>query len=148
MVVSMQWPFKCRQTVQEYKSIADYKQSLQCWYCFLRSDGWKAYNKLADHLDLDDVLHYPVNHSENYVDPETGAHTQTIEGFWRQLKAWLPNFGLKPTDLPSYIGAFCWYRYCKQRKLDFFLHFLRCISNKRPFLNENLPNATMQEVGI
>ena len=29
------------------------------------SDGWKAYNKLADNLDLDDVLHYSVNHSKN-----------------------------------------------------------------------------------
>ena len=112
------------------------------------SDGWKAYNKLADNLDLDDVLHYSVNHSKNYVDPETGAHTQTIEGFWRQFKAWLPNFGLKPADLSTYIGFFCWYLYCKQRKVDFFLHLLRCISNKRPFLVENLPNATMHEVDV
>ena len=46
------------------------------------SDGWKAYNKLADHLDLADVLHLPVNDLENYVDPETGAHmhTQAVEG--------------------------------------------------------------------
>ena len=47
------------------------------------SDGWKAYNKLIDHLDMEDILHYLVNHSENYVDPSTVAHTQTIEGFWR-----------------------------------------------------------------
>ena len=40
------------------------------------SDGWKAYHKLADHLDLEDVLHFPVNHSENYVDPDTGAHAK------------------------------------------------------------------------
>ena len=39
------------------------------------SDGWHAYHKLADQLDLEDVLHFPVNHSENYVDPNTGAHT-------------------------------------------------------------------------
>ena len=42
------------------------------------SDGWRAYHELAEHLDSEDVLHYPVNHSENYVYPETGAHTQTI----------------------------------------------------------------------
>ena len=45
------------------------------------SDGWKAYNKLEQHLDLEDIIHYPVNHSNNYVDPVTRAHTQTIEGF-------------------------------------------------------------------
>ena len=42
------------------------------------SDSWHAYHKLATHLDVENVLHYPVNHSENYVYPETGAHTQTI----------------------------------------------------------------------
>ena len=35
------------------------------------SDGWKAYYELAEHLDVDDALHYAVNHSENFVDPET-----------------------------------------------------------------------------
>ena len=45
------------------------------------SDGWRTYNKLINHLDLEDILHFPVNRSENNVDPITGAHTQTIEGF-------------------------------------------------------------------
>ena len=61
-----------------------------------RSDGWKASNKLAEHLELDYILPYPVNHSENFLDRETGVHTQTIEGFWRQCKAYLSSFGLKP----------------------------------------------------
>ena len=50
------------------------------------SDGWKAYFKLAEHLDIEDALHFPVNHSKNYVDPDTGAHTQTIESLWVMLK--------------------------------------------------------------
>jgi len=33
------------------------------------SDGWKAYLKLNENVDLDDTLHFAVNHSENYVDP-------------------------------------------------------------------------------
>ena len=63
------------------------------------SEGWKAYNKLKEHLILEDCEHFPVNHSENFVDPETGAHTQTIEGLWRQCKAYLPTFGMKPKAL-------------------------------------------------
>ena len=107
------------------------------------SDGWKAYEKLEEHLDLEDIIHYPVNHTTNYVDPTTGAHTQTIEGFWRQCKARLPTFGLKPKYLGIYVGSFCWYRYCKQRNLDSFIHLLRCIAEKRPFLNFSLPMGTM-----
>ena len=74
-------------------------------------------NKLAEHLELDDVLHYSVNHSKNYVNPETGAHTQTIEGLWGQIKDFLPTHGMKPCDLHSYLGWFMWTRFCKQRNL-------------------------------
>ena len=97
---------------------------------FFCSDGRKVYDNLE------------MNHSANYVDPETG-HTQTIEGFWRQCKAKLPSFGLKPKYLVIYIGSFCWCRYCKQRNLDFFIHLLSCIAEKRSFVEYNLPISTM-----
>ena len=32
------------------------------------------------------MSHQTVNHSINYVDPTTGAHTQTIERTWSQVK--------------------------------------------------------------
>ena len=70
-------------------------------------DGWKAYNQLIEHLDLDDILHFPVNHSENYVDPSTGAQTQAIEDFWRQFKSFLPTFGLKPKYLKHFLVVSC-----------------------------------------
>ena len=70
------------------------------------SDGWKAYHCLAEHLELQDVVHYPVNHLKNYVNPDTGAHTQTIEGLWSHVKDFLPVHGMKPCDLGSYLGWF------------------------------------------
>ena len=89
-------------------------------------DGWEAYGKLANHLDLEDCLHYPINHSANYVDPDTGAHTQTIGGLWHHCKDFLHTSGMKLCDAHSYLGAFMWYRYAKQRKLDMFLFLLKC----------------------
>ena len=88
------------------------------------SDGWKAYAKLSENAELEDTLHFPVNHTNNYGNPVTGAHTQSIEGTWIHCKNFLPTYGVKPNSLDSYLSTFMWMRYVKQRKLDIFRHFL------------------------
>jgi hypothetical protein len=60
------------------------------------SDRWGVYydnhNKISKLVSLildDEELEYDhdtVNHKENFVDPDTGANTQTIECYWRHLK--------------------------------------------------------------
>ena len=107
------------------------------------SDGWKAYHKLKEHLELEDCDNFAVNHSKNFVDPESGAHTQTIEGLWRHCKNFLPAFGMKPKDLSTYLGTFLWHRFCKQRKLDMFIKFLKCASEVHPPVKNVLPTGTM-----
>ncbi|RWS09719.1 putative transposase-like protein, partial [Leptotrombidium deliense] len=46
------------------------------------SDCWSAYGG----LQAEGFVHFTVNHSYNFVDPATGANTQTIESMWRALK--------------------------------------------------------------
>ena len=48
----------------------------------IHSDMWRAYSSLVNH----GYTHNAVNHSENFIDPTTGAHTQTIECVWRHVK--------------------------------------------------------------
>ena len=43
------------------------------------SDVWRAYDCLHDK----GYVHLTVNHHLNFVDPDTGAHTQHIESIWR-----------------------------------------------------------------
>ncbi|EEC12919.1 conserved hypothetical protein, partial [Ixodes scapularis] len=50
---------------------------------------WKGHNGLwTVHNELGHMVlnHLTVNRSENFVDPETGAHTQMIKSAWTALK--------------------------------------------------------------
>jgi len=41
----------------------------------VHSDKWRAYSTLKNY----GFLHQTVDHSKNFIDPHTGAQTQTIE---------------------------------------------------------------------
>ena len=57
------------------------------------------------------VLISGMNHSENFVDPYTGAHTNTIEGLWNAVKKKLKRMcGTFKHQLPSYLDEFNWQR--------------------------------------
>jgi len=51
----------------------------------IHSDEWPAYSSLTQ----EGYVQETVNHQHNYVDPDTGAHTQTIE---LSFMAWRKNF--------------------------------------------------------
>ena len=53
------------------------------------SDCWKAYSS----PNKEGFSHLSVNQSINFVDPETGTQTNTIESTWRALKKSLPKNG-------------------------------------------------------
>ena len=68
-------------------------------------------DKFSPYFNLNDVgyIHLMVNHSENFVDPYTGAHSNTIEGLWSQVKWKLKAMnGTTGTKLPGYLDEFNW----------------------------------------
>lgn len=85
------------------------------------SDCWKAYDCLNDY----GYEHLQVNHSLNYKDPETGAHTNSIEGSWAQAKKGIPSGGRRKYFMAGYLARFMFLRMCKAKGLDPFIEFCR-----------------------
>ena len=82
------------------------------------SDCWAAYRNLHEH----GYRHMTVNHSENFVDPHTGAHTQTIESTWGALKNFLRGVGRNlGKHLNEYILEFLYRRKHHERLFDALL---------------------------
>ena len=72
----------------------------------IHSDQWAAYRQLHNHPDY---TYQAVNHSENFVDPETGVHTQAIESYWSNAKLKFKKMkDVSSEQLPSYLDERMW----------------------------------------
>lgn len=81
----------------------------------LMTDDYRAYKSIAH---IEGYNHSSVNHSaKQYVDGK--VHTNTIEGFWSQLKRSIDGtyHVVSPKYLSSYLGEFV-FRYNHGRRMD------------------------------
>lgn len=65
----------------------------------IMTDCWKGYDQLRN----EDFQHFTVNHSLNFVDPTTGAHTQNIERLWVEVRKRVPKGGFRAEYLDEYL---------------------------------------------
>uniref|UniRef100_A0A0G4I302 ISXO2-like transposase domain-containing protein n=1 Tax=Chromera velia CCMP2878 TaxID=1169474 RepID=A0A0G4I302_9ALVE len=75
----------------------------------LYSDMWKGYctARIVDTLVSG---HNTINHSKDFVDPETGVHTNTIESTWRVLKARVPRSSWRESRILPRLTEMQWRR--------------------------------------
>lgn len=72
------------------------------------SDKWKAYSGIPK-IDGYEFKHLTVNHSEHFVDPDTGATTNHIEAMWGAFKRRrVTSFGNNRALLRSHLNEFMW----------------------------------------
>ena len=87
------------------------------------TDCWRGYIK--DDLEALGIAHDSVNHSYNFVDPETGVHTNHIEGTWRAIK-WdgVPVRHRTEEFIDNDLITFIWRR---KNNVNLWDKFLECV---------------------
>jgi hypothetical protein len=88
-------------------------------HSIIRTDLWRGYN-----LEGLNVIHQTVNHSENFVDPITGVHTNTIEGFWNGLKYHIAPRNRNQNDIDEHLLEEIWRRKHQENLWNAFLDAL------------------------
>ena len=69
------------------------------------SDEWRAYCRLGGM----GYTHKTVNHSQNFVDPITGAHTQQVESMWSSCKRMMRETKtMHSTLFETYLPEYMW----------------------------------------
>ena len=93
------------------------------------SDSWKGYSFLDEALFPQPYLHESVNHSKNFINPETGANTQKEERLWRELKEKKKRMqGIPRDDVDLYLSEFWWKREMKLQRKDLFISSCEMLS--------------------
>ena len=86
----------------------------------VHTDCWKGYLNIEE----SGFKHKTVNHSENFVDPETGAHTNTIEGLWNGIKLQIAPRNRNKDLIEAHLFEFIWRKVNKDCLWDAFIEAL------------------------
>ncbi|GFU38847.1 mitotic-spindle organizing protein 2A [Trichonephila clavipes] len=108
------------------------------------SDCWKAYNCLSH----EGYQHLRFNHSLTFKDPETGAHTNSIEGTLSAIKRSLRNHAAHVEgEFNHYLIEYMWRRRRGHSMDDVFRELLRAITTLYPPMEKDVPSHMTATAG-
>jgi len=85
------------------------------------TDKWRAYDVLSN----ENFRHFSINHSSNFIDPQTGVHTQNIERLWREMRSNIPRYGTRDYHYIHYLSEFLFKRlYNYNERIDAFFKIM------------------------
>ena len=115
----------CRDNKRDKKTLTDMLLKYVEVGTTVVSDMWAGYKNFNKY----GYKHVTVNHSEHFVDPTTGAHTQKIEGAWHLLKRRLGRGGLRKKSMAMHLAEYMFQKHIRKGGSDPFLGFLSQIVN-------------------
>ena len=93
----------------------------------IMSDMWAAYGG----INAMGFAHLQVNHTYNFVDPVTGAHTQNVENNWKNAKTRNKRqHGTHRQMIESYLCEYMWRQ--RHRNNDLFARIIQDIATHFP----------------
>lgn len=88
----------------------------------IHTDLWKGYSSLNSKLGF---AHQCVNHSKTFKDPNTGVHTNTVEGTNNGLKICISPRNRVEFDIEDHLAVFVWRRKNKNKEWNTFIECLK-----------------------
>ena len=73
----------------------------------IHTDLWRGYQGINETIEVE---HRTVNHSEHFKDPESGVHTNTIEGTWNGIKHNIKPRNRNAEQIDDHLLEFIWRR--------------------------------------
>lgn len=103
------------------------------------SDEWRAYCSLNEL----GYRHQTVQHKRHFVDPETKACTNTIEGLWSHMRSFFPRYGAREAHLPDYLALWI----IKHRRSTTFMTLIKRIGAYLPQddVRRGVPEADLDD---
>ena len=90
----------------------------------VHTDLWRGHSDISDVLD---VQHQTVNHSQHFVNPDDGTHTNTIEGTWNGMKMNIPSRKRCREGIEDHLFEFIWRRKNKDELWGGFINAMKSV---------------------
>jgi len=87
------------------------------------SNSWAAYRDLGSQ----GYTHRTGNHSIQFMNPNTSAHTNTIESTWRCVKVFLGQYN-RGEDYEYHLAHYLFAARCRTRGVSPYLQFLHLVN--------------------
>lgn len=100
----------------------------------IHTDCWSGYNGISTINVNPPFIHQTVNHSQNFVDPNTGCHTNNVEAYWGSLKLKFKKIkGVNYNQTSSYVDEHEYIERYGKTSRELFYNILMHISEKYIF---------------